>query len=151
MSRKCQICGKAPSRGRRLLYRGLPKRKGGIGLKITGNAKRWFYPNIQKVKVIQDGTVRRARVCTACIRSGRVAKAPVRPSTQAAREERRDQRVMVAAEVVAAAEARAAAAAAAADAAAAASEARAAELDAKEQEYERRRDREEDDERFFED
>ena len=89
MSRKCEICGKSPSVGRRLTYRGLPKRKGGIGLKITGNPKRWFYPNIQKVKVIENGTVRRRRVCTACIRSGRITKAPARPPTTELREIRR--------------------------------------------------------------
>jgi len=82
MSRKCDVCGKGPSVGRRLQYRGLPKYKGGIGLKITGNEKRRFLPNIQKIKVIHEGTVCRKRVCTTCIRSGRITKAPARPSAE---------------------------------------------------------------------
>ena len=80
MARVCDICGKGPSVGRRLQYRGLPKYKGGIGLKITANEKRRFLPNLQKVKVLLNGAVCRKRVCTACIRSGRITKAPVRPS-----------------------------------------------------------------------
>ena len=82
MARKCDICSKGPSTGRRLVYRGLPKYKGGIGLKITGNAKRRFLPNLQKVKVLHEGSVKSLRVCTTCIRSGRITKAPVRPSAE---------------------------------------------------------------------
>ena len=31
-------------------------------------------PNIQRVRVVVDGTVKRMNVCTRCIRSGRVTK-----------------------------------------------------------------------------
>jgi len=55
--------------------RGLPKRKGGIGIKVTGKTKRKFKPNIQKVRVMWNGGVRRMRICTQCLRSGRVVKA----------------------------------------------------------------------------
>lgn len=59
------------------MRRGIAKKKGGIGLKIDGKTKRWFRPNLQKVKVVEDnGHVHRAWVCTKCIRAGRVAKAP---------------------------------------------------------------------------
>ncbi len=38
-------------------------------------ARRW-YPNLQRVRVLVDGEVRRIRVCTRCIRSNRIRKAP---------------------------------------------------------------------------
>jgi len=76
MSRVCELCGKRTSFGRTIARRGLAKRKGGIGKKTTGVTKRTFKPNIQKVRVIDRGCVRRARVCAACIRTGRIRKAP---------------------------------------------------------------------------
>jgi large subunit ribosomal protein L28 len=75
MTRKCEICGKGPVAGRSISRRGLPKKKGGIGLNITGVSKRVFLPNLQMVKVINNGTVRRKKVCTKCIKSGSVVKA----------------------------------------------------------------------------
>jgi len=36
--------------------------------------RRWL-PNLQKIKVKVDGGTKKMRVCTACIRSGRVEKA----------------------------------------------------------------------------
>jgi large subunit ribosomal protein L28 len=76
MSRTCEICGKHTAFGRSIARRGLAKRKGGIGKKTTGITRRTFRPNIQKIRVIERGRVRRARVCAACIRAGRVRKAP---------------------------------------------------------------------------
>ena len=75
MSRVCSICGKVPVAGRSIARRGLPKKKGGIGLKTTGVTKRRFLPNIQTVKVNQNGTVRRIKVCAKCIKAGKVVKA----------------------------------------------------------------------------
>ncbi|MFP4055637.1 MAG: 50S ribosomal protein L28 [Candidatus Brocadiia bacterium] len=76
MSRECELCGKRTTFGRTLSRRGLAKAKGGVGRKTTGISKRTFKPNIQKIRVLDQGRVRRARVCTACIRSGKVRKAP---------------------------------------------------------------------------
>lgn len=75
MTRECEVCGKKPVAGRSIARRGLPKKKGGIGLNITGISKRVFLPNIQTIKVNVKGTVKRMKVCTKCIRSGAVAKA----------------------------------------------------------------------------
>jgi large subunit ribosomal protein L28 len=36
--------------------------------------RRW-YPNLQRVRVVVNGAVRRIRVCTQCIKSNKVAKA----------------------------------------------------------------------------
>lgn len=75
MSRVCTICGKRPVAGRTIARRGLAKKKGGVGKKITGVTKRRFLPNIQTVRVIQNGAARRVKVCTACIKAGKVEKA----------------------------------------------------------------------------
>jgi large subunit ribosomal protein L28 len=37
-------------------------------------SRRWN-PNLQKVRVLTDGKVKRISVCTRCIRSGKVQKA----------------------------------------------------------------------------
>ena len=53
--------------------RGLPKKKGGVGLKTTGHTKRVFKANIQKVRVLlPNGTVKRMRLATSVIKSGRI-------------------------------------------------------------------------------
>lgn len=75
MARRCEICGKGPSVGNKIERRGLAKSKGGVGRKITGKTKRRFLPNLQSVKVKWNGGTRKMRVCTQCIRSGRVKKA----------------------------------------------------------------------------
>jgi large subunit ribosomal protein L28 len=75
MSRVCEVCGKSPSVGNSVTRRGLAKAKGGVGIKTTGISRRKFYPNLQKIRVIDDkGTARRMKVCTKCIRSGKVKK-----------------------------------------------------------------------------
>lgn len=75
MSRVCEICGKRTSFGRSIARRGLAKSKGGVGKKTTGVTRRKFKPNIQRVRIEDGGRTRRARVCAACIRAGRIRKA----------------------------------------------------------------------------
>lgn len=48
MSRRCEVTGRAPSKGRSYTLRGIAKKKKGIGLNITGKSKRRFLPNILK-------------------------------------------------------------------------------------------------------
>ena len=74
MSRVCAICGKRPQAGRSIKRRGLAKKKGGVGRKITGISKRFFLPNLQRVKTIVNGTVKRIRVCAKCLKAGKVQK-----------------------------------------------------------------------------
>ncbi len=38
--------------------------------------KRRFNPNLQRVRAVRNGTVKRINVCTSCIRTGLVTKAP---------------------------------------------------------------------------
>lgn len=48
MARRCQVTGKKPCKGRSYTTRGIAKKKKGIGLNITGVAKRRFEPNLFK-------------------------------------------------------------------------------------------------------
>ena len=75
MSRVCEICGKGPSAGNTIARHGMAKKKGGIGLHITGVTKRRFLPNVHKIRVRENGGVTRRKVCAACIKAGKVAKA----------------------------------------------------------------------------
>jgi large subunit ribosomal protein L28 len=60
--------------GRQYARRGKAKKKGGVGRKITGKTNRWFKPNIQRVRALIEGKVRRIKVCTTCLRSGKIIK-----------------------------------------------------------------------------
>lgn len=71
----CDVCGKSPSFGKSYSHRGIAIYKGGVGIKITGITRRKFMPNVQRVRVqLNNGTVTRQKVCTGCIRSGKVIK-----------------------------------------------------------------------------
>lgn len=48
MSKRCQVTGKTPKKGRSYSIRGIAKKKKGIGLNITGITKRRFNPNLFK-------------------------------------------------------------------------------------------------------
>ena len=78
MARSCEICGKKPLSGKQIARRGIAKRSGGIGLKITGITIRRFHPNLQNVRAVVGGGVRVLRVCVKCLKAGKVRKAPKR-------------------------------------------------------------------------
>lgn len=75
MPRTCFYCGKGPSYGKQICRRGMAKRKGGVGRKITGIAVRKFRPNLQYVKAVVNGVTKKISACTKCMHSGRVVKA----------------------------------------------------------------------------
>jgi large subunit ribosomal protein L28 len=62
MSKECEICGKKPIFGHNVSH----------SHKSTN--RRWD-PNLQKIKVEIDGEVKSMKVCTSCIRSGKIKKA----------------------------------------------------------------------------
>jgi large subunit ribosomal protein L28 len=74
MGMQCPICGKKPVLGNQIVRRGKAKYLGGVGRKITGCSRRTFRPNLQRIQVEINGTVKRMRVCVSCIRSGRVKR-----------------------------------------------------------------------------
>jgi large subunit ribosomal protein L28 len=74
MARVCEICKKHTASGGSIARRGLPKKKGGVGLKTTGHTFRKFKANLQEVRALVDGKVVRIRLCTRCLKSGRIKK-----------------------------------------------------------------------------
>ena len=61
MSKVCDICGKGPRFGNNVSHA------------HNLNRRRWN-PNLQRVRALVDGTVCRIRVCTQCLKSGKVQK-----------------------------------------------------------------------------
>lgn len=74
MARVCEICNKRTHVGNQIARRGLAKAKGGVGIKTTGVTKRKFKPNIQRVRALVNGVTRRIKVCTQCMRAGKIKK-----------------------------------------------------------------------------
>jgi large subunit ribosomal protein L28 len=62
MSQICDVCGKKPSFGFNVSH---SHRK----------TKRRWNPNIQRVRVVVDGTSSRMNVCTKCMKAGKVPRA----------------------------------------------------------------------------
>jgi large subunit ribosomal protein L28 len=63
MSKQCGICGKKPMVGNNVSH-------------AHNVTKRRFNPNLQRVRTLNNGTVKKMDVCTNCIKSGFVVKAP---------------------------------------------------------------------------
>jgi large subunit ribosomal protein L28 len=57
----CELCGRRPSTGNHVSH-------------AKNRRKRRFLPNLQRVRARVSGGVRRLRICTRCIRSGKVTK-----------------------------------------------------------------------------
>ncbi len=62
MAKKCAMCGKTPVVGRQHSH-------------ANNVSARRFEPNLQTVRALINGGVKRIRVCTRCLRSNRVVKA----------------------------------------------------------------------------
>lgn len=62
MAKRCDICGKGPAFGRNVSH-------------AHNVTPRRFQANIQRVKALVNGSVKRIRVCTRCLRSNKVVKA----------------------------------------------------------------------------
>ena len=62
MAKRCELCGKGPVVGRNVSH----------AHNVTA---RRFEPNLQRVRALVNGGVRRLRVCTRCLKSGKVVKA----------------------------------------------------------------------------
>jgi large subunit ribosomal protein L28 len=74
MAKSCVFTGRTAVYGNKKTYRGKAKYLGGVGKKITGTSRRKFKPNLQKVRCVIDGKVRKVWVSAAAIRSGLVVK-----------------------------------------------------------------------------
>ena len=87
MSRVCEICGKRVHVGNSVSRRGLAKRLGGVGRKVTGRTKRKFKPNIQRIRIEENGNVRRVKICTRCLKNAKIKKPVKRQHKQEAAAE----------------------------------------------------------------
>ena len=75
MAKACAICEKTSASGNKYKRRGMVRRKGGAGSKIVGKSLRTFLPNLQSVKTIIGGTVKKVLVCAKCMKAGKIARA----------------------------------------------------------------------------
>lgn len=75
MAKVCVLCKKGAQPGIKYKRRGQIKRTGGAGSKIIGKTLRRFHPNLQRIKINLNGTIKRSLVCTSCIQKGVVIKA----------------------------------------------------------------------------
>ncbi|MDI3299188.1 MAG: 50S ribosomal protein L28 [Bacillota bacterium] len=62
MARRCEICGREVAFGHTVSH-------------SNRKSNRLWRPNLQTVRVEREDGRRRIRVCTRCLRSGRVARA----------------------------------------------------------------------------
>ncbi|HLT58787.1 MAG TPA: 50S ribosomal protein L28 [Limnochordales bacterium] len=62
MARACIVCAKRTETGNNVSH-------------SNRKTRRIFLPNLQKVRVVLNGTVRRAYVCTRCLKAGKVQRA----------------------------------------------------------------------------
>ena len=62
MAYKCHICGKATTTGNNVSH---SHRK----------TRRTWKPNLRSVRAIENGVVKKIKVCTRCLRSGKIQKA----------------------------------------------------------------------------
>ena len=62
MAMMCDICGKKPQFGHNVSH-------------AHNVTNRRFNPNLQQVRAVVNGRVKRLKVCTRCIRTGKVVKA----------------------------------------------------------------------------
>ncbi|MFH1136805.1 MAG: 50S ribosomal protein L28 [Pseudomonadota bacterium] len=70
MSRICDICGKRSHVGYNVSH-------------AHNKTKRRWVPNLQPVRHLENGRVRRIKACTQCLKSGRVIKPGPRVKPQA--------------------------------------------------------------------
>lgn len=61
MARRCEICGKGPMMSYRVSH-------------SNRHAKVKLLPNLIKVKAKINGKVRKVRVCSSCLKAGKVQK-----------------------------------------------------------------------------
>jgi len=61
MAQRCDICGKGPQFGSRISH-------------AHNVTSRRFNPNLRRMRAVVGGVQKRVKVCTRCLRSGKVRK-----------------------------------------------------------------------------
>ena len=62
MAKVCDICGKGPATGNNVSH-------------AHNRSRRRWLPNLQNIRALINGVAKQVKVCTNCIRSGKVQKA----------------------------------------------------------------------------
>ena len=62
MSKRCEICNKGPMFGNNVSH-------------ANNKTRRRFDPNLQSVRALVNGVARRIKVCTRCLKAGKIVKA----------------------------------------------------------------------------
>lgn len=62
MAKVCEICGKGRMSGHNVTH-------------SDRKIKRFWKPNLRKIRVLEDGVPKRKQVCTRCMRSGKIVRA----------------------------------------------------------------------------
>ncbi|GGM93937.1 50S ribosomal protein L28-1 [Thermopolyspora flexuosa] len=61
MASVCEVCGKKPTFGNNISH-------------SHRRTRRRWNPNIQSVRAVVGGTAKRLKVCTSCIKAGKVSR-----------------------------------------------------------------------------
>ena len=75
MGRTCDVCGRGTTSGMNVPTKGVPKKKGGVGVRKGPQTKRTFQINLHSRRVTTNGKTSRKRVCSRCIRTLDLQKA----------------------------------------------------------------------------
>jgi len=70
MANRCDICGKGPQFGQNIRH----QHSGSWALRAPKTKRQWM-PNLQTVRVAQNSTTKRLRVCAKCLKAGKVVRA----------------------------------------------------------------------------
>jgi len=62
MAKRCEVCGKGPVAGNNVSH-------------AHNTTRRRFLPNLHNVRAVFDGQTRKVKVCSTCLRSGKIKKA----------------------------------------------------------------------------
>ena len=62
MAKICVVCGKSKTTGFQISHSNI-------------KTKRRWRPNMQRIKIIHNGSPRRVNVCTRCIKAGKIERA----------------------------------------------------------------------------
>jgi len=62
MPKQCEVCNKKPQFGNNVSH-------------ANNKIRRVWKPNLKKLRVIMKGSIKTVKVCTRCLKSGKVTKA----------------------------------------------------------------------------
>ncbi|MBN2531931.1 MAG: 50S ribosomal protein L28 [Spirochaetales bacterium] len=69
MARICDFCERGTVAGQNVPRKGLPRKKGGGGVKIGVRTKRIFKVNLHSKVLYENGIKKKVRICTRCLRT----------------------------------------------------------------------------------